>query len=75
MVVADAGLGETADFTADSVAAAMQRLLEQNANGRSDALRQERARWARDNVSLAAVGRRAADAVQSALTGAPRAAR
>lgn len=75
MVVAGARLGETADFTADAIAAAMQRLLEQHADGRADALRPERARWARDNVSLAAVGRRAADAVQSALTGARRAAR
>ena len=75
LVVAGAELGETADFTADAVAAAMQRLLEQHADGRTHSSRERRALWARDNVSLAAVGRRAASAVRTALSGAAGAAR
>lgn len=74
-VVADGALGEVAEFTPESVAAAMRLLLAQHADGRSDALRAARAEWARRTVSLAAVGGRAAEAALATRTGASRTSR
>lgn len=65
-IVADAGLGESVDFTADAVTAAMRRLLAEFESGETEARRDERARWAREHVSLVAVGDRAADVVLAA---------
>ena len=44
----------------------MRRLLADTASGETERRRGERAQWARDNVSLAAVGDRAAGAVLEA---------
>jgi len=65
-LVREAGLGEAAAFTPDAVAEAMRRLLADTASGETERRRGERAQWARDNVSLAAVGDRAAGAVLDA---------
>ena len=62
-LVADAGLGEAAGFDPEAVAAAMTQLLEAASSGETERRRAARAAWARDNVSLAAVGERAAEAV------------
>lgn len=58
-IVRDAGLGEAVGMDADEIAAAMRRLLAADAEDSRDA----RVSWARENVSLAGVGRRAAEAV------------
>lgn len=68
-VVADAGLGEVAAFDAESIAAAMRRLIEAHADGTSAVLRPARADWARRKVSLRAVGDAAAHAVLATLPG------
>lgn len=65
-LVRDAGLGVAVDFTPDAVAAAMRRMLAEDADGTTAAQRRARARWAREHVSLSAVGERAADAVLAA---------
>lgn len=67
-LVRDAGLGEAVGFTPDAVAAAMRAMLSQDADGTTAALRARRAAWARDTVSLAAVGERGAAAVLTART-------
>lgn len=68
-LVRDAGLGTAVGFSAAEVADAMRGLLHEEADGVSDARRGERARWASQNVSLSAVGQRAAGAVLTALRG------
>ncbi|MBD8022249.1 glycosyltransferase family 4 protein [Microbacterium gallinarum] len=68
-LVADAGLGEAAGFEPAAIAAAMTRLLDAAASGETERRRPARASWARDNVSLAAVGERAAQAVLGTGTG------
>ncbi|MBO3664974.1 glycosyltransferase family 4 protein [Microbacterium stercoris] len=62
-LVREAGLGEAVAFTPEAVADAMRRLLADHDSGQSETLRSTRAAWVRENVSLAAAGRRAADAV------------
>lgn len=62
-LVRDAGLGVTTDFAAEAVADGMRALLAECADGTTDLRRAERAQWARDNVSLRAVGERVADVV------------
>lgn len=61
-LVRDAGLGEAAAFTAADVATAMRGLLADAESGMTERQRDRRAQWARDSVSLAAVGNRAAEA-------------
>lgn len=67
--VITAGLGRSVDWDADAVAGAIIEML-----GEPDDLddRQQRARWARDNASIAATGRAAAAAVEAAMTRNPR---
>lgn len=67
-LVEDAGLGVGADFTAEAVAAAMRELLHERRSGASERLRAQRARWALENVSLSAAGRRAAEASLSVFS-------
>lgn len=62
-IVEEGGLGERTPYDVDAVADAMRRLLEPGADERREALRAARADWARRTVSLAGVGRRAAEAV------------
>lgn len=66
-VVRDAELGIAVDFRPDAVVDAMQTLVAEDADGRSATLRPKRAGWARDNVSLEAVGDRAAAVVLDGL--------
>lgn len=66
-LVAEARLGEAVEFEVAAVADAMRRLLEDTESGRTELQRPERAAWAAEHVSLAAVGERAAAAVLSAL--------
>ncbi|MHC2999653.1 glycosyltransferase [Microbacterium sp. HJ5] len=61
-VVRDGALGEVAEFTPESIATAMRRLIDAWRSGASEAARAARVAWARERVSLAAVGDRAADA-------------
>ncbi|WP_223169211.1 MULTISPECIES: glycosyltransferase family 4 protein [Microbacterium] len=67
-LVRDAGLGLAVDFTPEAVAEGMRALLDSHASGETDRLRARRAGWARENVSLAAVGDRAAAAAAAATT-------
>jgi glycosyltransferase involved in cell wall biosynthesis len=60
-VVREGDLGEVADFTPRSIADAMRRLIGAWRSGATDSARPARAQWARDHVSLAAVGERAVD--------------
>jgi glycosyltransferase involved in cell wall biosynthesis len=69
-LVRDAGLGEAVSFEADAVAAGMRTLLAQHESGETDRRRPHRAGWARENVSLDAVGDAAAAAVLAAIRGA-----
>jgi hypothetical protein len=62
-VVRDAGLGVAVGFTPDAVASGMRRLLAQWESGETEQERLTRATWARENVSLSAVGDAAAEAV------------
>jgi len=73
-LVRDAGLGEATAFDPEAVAAAMRRLLAEAASGESERLRSSRAGWAREHVSLTAVGDRAATAVLDVLSGGDEAA-
>jgi len=66
-LVAGAGLGEGVEFDEALVAAAMERLIAQHRAGETDARRAGRAAWARENVSLAAAGERAAEAVLTSI--------
>ncbi|WP_203137748.1 glycosyltransferase family 4 protein [Microbacterium sp. JZ31] len=66
-LVTTAGLGEGVGFEEDQVAAAMERLIAQHRSGATEAHRTGRSAWARENVSLAAAGQRAADAVLGAI--------
>lgn len=66
-VVVDGRLGEVALFTPDSIAAAMSRLLADWRSGETERKRALRAAWARENVSLSAVGDRAAAIVLGTL--------
>lgn len=74
-LVREAGLGCAVDFTPDAVATAMRALLADDADGVSAHLRPRRAHWARENVSLEAVGDRAAAAVLGSLAGGAGSAR
>lgn len=65
-VVADNGLGETAEYEPASVAAAMIRVLERSVSG-EDRGREARSQWVEENASLATCGRRAAAAVLSVV--------
>lgn len=62
-LVEDASLGRAVGFDADAVAAAMRELLDDADSGRTEKRRQDRASWARENVSLTAVASRVAAAV------------
>ena len=62
-LVRDGNLGEAVEFSPGAIAAAMRRMLVAVADGSTERLRDARATWARDHVSLAAVGDRAASAV------------
>ncbi|QKJ20029.1 glycosyltransferase [Microbacterium hominis] len=66
-LVRDNELGEAVAFETAAVAAAMHDLLAQQRAGETERRRAERAAWARETVSLDAVGERAAAAVLSAL--------
>nr|WP_206686542.1 MULTISPECIES: glycosyltransferase [Microbacterium] len=66
-IVRDAGLGAAVAFTPDAVAGAMRQMLAQDAAGTTAAHRADRAAWAREHVSLSAVGERAAKAVLMAV--------
>lgn len=66
-VVRDAGLGKAVAFTPDAVADAMRQMIADAHSGETERLRSVRSRWARENVSLTAVGSRAADAVSRAV--------
>lgn len=66
-LVTDAGLGVATEFTPESVAEGMRALLADAEDGTSEMLRSVRADWARENVSLIAVGDRVASAVASLL--------
>lgn len=70
-LISEAGLGEavSAQTDTDAVAESMTRLLRAADSGETEALRQHRADWARQNVSLAAVGSRASAAVLGVLPG------
>ena len=68
-LVRGAGLGEAVDFTPEGVADAMRRLISAAADGETERLRARRAEWTRENASLAAAGRRAADAALAVLPG------
>lgn len=61
-LVTGAELGEAVEFTPPAVADAMRRLLAAAQSGDTERQRDARARWAREHVSLAAVGDRAAAA-------------
>lgn len=64
-LVADNGLGGSAEYEPASVAAAMVQVLDRGAAGDQD--REARSRWVEENASLATCGRRAAAAVLSVL--------
>ncbi len=66
-LVRDAGLGAAVGFTTAEVAGAMRAMLRDDADGVTRIRRRERAQWAAENVSLSAVGQRAAAAVFAAL--------
>lgn len=68
-LVEEAGLGVAVDFDEAAVADAMRALLAQSADGETDRLRPARSAWARENVSLAAAGERAARAVVGMIPG------
>lgn len=65
-------LGLAVEFTADAVAAAMQKLLTDAGDGTTARMRPHRASWARQNVSLRAVAARVAQAVIQAAGTRPR---
>lgn len=65
-LVRDAELGEAVSFTVDAVAQGMRRLIADHESGLTESRRSARAQWARAHASLAAAGRRAADAVLEA---------
>ncbi|MDQ2671119.1 MAG: glycosyltransferase family 4 protein [Gemmatimonadota bacterium] len=62
-IVRDAGLGRAVAFTPGAVADAMRQMIADARSGETEQLRSTRARWAQENVSLTAVGERAAQAV------------
>lgn len=66
-IVTGAALGEAVDFTPDAVAGAMRRLLAAYESGDTEDRRAARARWAREHVSLDAVGDKAAAVVAAAM--------
>jgi glycosyltransferase involved in cell wall biosynthesis len=66
-IVRSGGLGEAVEFTPDAVADAMRGMLADAKSGRTEQLRSARAEWARENVSLTAVGERAAATVIGAV--------
>src|SRR5690606_850603 len=65
-VVRSGDLGEGADFEEEAVSAAMQRALENADFALGPEERTRRAQWARENVSLTAVGDRVAAVVVDA---------
>ena len=68
-IVQEAKLGEAVGFSPEAVAEAMRRLVEQDADGTSEARRESRVRWAVDNVAWTSVGARAARTVLGLLPG------
>ncbi|GAB2842113.1 glycosyltransferase family 4 protein [Microbacterium insulae] len=72
-IVRENDLGLAVSHDPSAVADAMERLLKDRELGATERERPRRAQWAADNVSLEAVGARAADAVL-ALAGLPRTA-
>lgn len=62
-LVADAALGLAVPFEADAIAEAMDRLIDDAESGLTEHRRDERARWAREHVSLDAVAARVAAVV------------
>lgn len=66
-LVRDGELGYAAEFTVDAIADAMRLLLEEADNGESEARRADRARWARENVSLRAVADRVTTVISQVL--------
>lgn len=71
-LVREAGLGRAVAFTPEAVADALRSALADAVDGTADAERARRAAWARDTVSLRAVGDRAAAAVSALLQGRAR---
>jgi glycosyltransferase involved in cell wall biosynthesis len=65
-LVEGASLGRAVEFTPEAVARAMRAALVDVESGERERLRTTRAEWAVQNVSLAAVGDRAAQAVMAA---------
>ena len=72
-VVVEGDLGEVSAFDAESVSSAMIRMLAARESGETERQRLQRAEWARRNVSLSAVGDRAAAAVAGAFDATSRA--
>ena len=66
-LVKDAGLGVATEFTPDAVAMGMRTLLQQADDGTRAELRRSRAEWAREHVSLQAVGERVAEVVSAVV--------
>lgn len=66
-LVRDAGLGQAVAFTPEAVAAGIRALVEAARSGETERLRGARVAWTRENVSLTAVGERAARAALSVL--------
>jgi len=64
-IVRDADLGVAVGFTSEAVADGMRELLTQWDSGKTEERRAVRAAWARENVSLSAVGDAAAQVVLS----------
>jgi glycosyltransferase involved in cell wall biosynthesis len=68
-LVRESALGEAVDHDPRAVADAMRRLLAAAESGETERLRAERVAWTRENASLSAVGRRAANAVLEVVSG------
>lgn len=68
-LVREADLGRAVEFSPAAVAEGMRSLLSDAESGRSEELRDVRASWARDNVSLSAVAARVATVVSKVAGG------
>lgn len=68
-IVSSAALGAVADFDGAGIGARMAELLDAWRGGDSERERSRRVSWARANVSLAAVGGRAADVIATLVPG------
>lgn len=68
-LVRENNLGWSCDHDAESVASAMLDAIRAQSDGETTAARPERARWARENASIAAAGSRAANLTLNAVSG------